>query len=395
MLRFIAALWLTAVGAQAAPPVVVIALDGFRYDYAVKHGARRIAALEREGATAEGGMIPAFPSVTFPNFHTMATGLVPERHGIVAMHFYDRALEREFSYRVNSREGFWYGGTPVWELAERGGILAATYFWPGSDAGVDHWWPSYHERYDGSITHEQKVEQVFWWLERGEAARPGLILVYFEDADAAGHRFGPDAEETRAAVMKVDATVGRLVDGIRARAPRADIVLLSDHGMSAVTKWIDFTGDADLAGCRTENDGPQTMLYCSDVEKVRAELTSKAHDYEVYRRSEMPAHLHYRNNARIGDLVVVPKGPYIVAASAPGVEPIGALLKLKGMHGYDPGADAEMRGILIGVGPSFRGGARVRDPRNEDVFALLAHLLGVAMPAGLDADFSRVRGLLE
>src|SRR3954470_23886649 len=70
--------------------VVLVSIDGFRYDYAKLYGAPHLDAIAKDGATAPDGMLPAFPSVTFPNHYTLVTGLYPEHHGIVAMSFYDR-----------------------------------------------------------------------------------------------------------------------------------------------------------------------------------------------------------------------------------------------------------------------------------------------------------------
>ena len=72
---------------QAKPYVVMVSLDGFRYDYARKYGAKHLLALGAQGAAATQGMIPSYPSLTFPNHYTLVTGLYPEHHGIVANNF--------------------------------------------------------------------------------------------------------------------------------------------------------------------------------------------------------------------------------------------------------------------------------------------------------------------
>lgn len=380
--------------AAERPPVLVIALDGFRHDYAVRDGARNLLALEREGASV-GEWSPVFPSTTFPNFHSMATGLTPARHGLVAMVFREGRKGRGFSYMENSREGFWYGGRPIWQVAEEQGVLTATYFWPGTDAGVNGRYPSYFKRYDPRASHGERVEQVLEWFKLGEKERPGLAIVYFSDVDAMGHRFGPDSPEVRAAVGRVDAVVGEIVGGVRALRPDVNIVVVSDHGMSAVDQVIDFTRDADLRGCRAANEAPMTMLYCEEPERVRAELLARPRAYTVERRGELPKHLEFDGNERIGDLVVRPKGPSIVWALPPGDEDARPVPPLKGMHGYDPEANREMGGILIGVGPAFRQGARVERARTVDLYPLLGRLLGLTLPGEIDGRLSRVEGLLR
>ena len=392
-MRVAALLMLLTLRLSAADPLLVIALDGFRHDFAERHAAPNLRALKAAGAAAE-QMEPVFPSTTFPNFHSMATGLYPVRHGIAGMMFRD-PVRGAFQYTRNAAEGFWYGGKPVWELAEENGILAATCFWPGSEAGVNGKWPSYYRRYDSRVTHDEKVAMVSHWLRLPEGERPGLVIVYFADVDSAGHAYGPDSEQLRAAVERVDATVGRLANEARAARPRINIVILSDHGVSAVRKHIDFTADANLEGCKASNEAPMTMLYCREPERVHAELTSRTRDYVVYRRGELPAHLHYSGSARIGDLVVLPRGNDIIQALPPGDPESKSVPALKGMHGYDPRANAEMSGILIGAGPAFREGARVQTGRNLDVFSLLVKLLGIPPPPGIDGSIDGLKPLLR
>lgn len=378
--------------AWAAPPVLVIAVDAFRHDFAARDHATNILAFEKEGARVE-AMIPSFPSTTFPNFHAMATGLHPSRHGLVGMMFYDRAKGRGFQYTRNASEGEWYGGKPIWLLAEEQGVKAATFFWPGTDAEIGGKRPSYYRKYDGRVSHEERISTVLDWLRMKDG--PGLVIVYFSDVDSAGHRTGPDSEETRAAIRKVDASVGELVKSAREIRPDVNIVLLSDHGQIAVEQTMDFTPKADLSGCKAANEAPMTMLYCDDAERVRAELLKNAPELNVWRRAEVPAHLQYRDNPRIGDLVVTPKKPWIVYATPPGDHEAKPVPPLKGMHGYDPMAFPEMRGMLAGAGPAFRKGAVVKEAWNVDVFALLGRLLDLKMPAGVDADFNRVKTLLR
>src|ERR1700761_1404393 len=118
---------------QAKPYVVMVSLDGFRYDYAKKYGASHLLALGKEGAIAEQGMIPAYPSLTFPNHLSLVTGLYPEHHGIVANRFYDPARKQTYANNdpVSVSDGSWYSGVPLWVLAEKQGMRSACFFWPG------------------------------------------------------------------------------------------------------------------------------------------------------------------------------------------------------------------------------------------------------------------------
>jgi len=176
---------------QDRPYVVMVSLDGFRYDYAEQYQAPHLLRLAQEGASAS-AMLPSYPSKTFPNHYTLVTGLYPARHGLVGNTFYDS--EKADMYRIRDREkvedGSWYGGTPLWVLAEQNGMLAASYFWVGSEADVQGVRPSYWYPYDGDVPHGERVRQVIEWLELPPAQRPHLITCYFSVVDSRGHQIG-------------------------------------------------------------------------------------------------------------------------------------------------------------------------------------------------------------
>lgn len=374
----------------AAAPVLLISLDGFRHDYIERDKPPELSALAQGGARVM-RMHPSFSSTTFPNHHSMATGLDPAKHGVVAMEFYDPKLGRSFSYKKNSTEPEWYGGTAIWAHARKHGKRVFTYFWPGSDAGAGGGFPDEYRKYDYRATHDQKVAQVLEWLSLPEGKRPDLTIVYFSDVDSATHQKGPDAPETRAAIEKVDGTVGRLIREARSRVPDLNVVIVSDHGAAAVDRIIDITAWADYSGCIAANELPMTMLYCKEPGKVESALLGHKDEIDVYRRDSTPASWRFRGNPRIGDLVVVPKRSSIVFAGLGGEK----APNLKGMHGYAPDRVPEMDAVLIGDGPAFRAGERIGEARTVDVMPLLCALLGVPAPEGIDGSLSRVRRLLK
>lgn len=106
--------------AMAQHYVVLVSLDGFRWDYAQRDGAVHLLELGKHGVWAPKGMFPSFPSLTFPNHFTIVTGLYPEHHGLVANGFYDET--KKARYAINDAhavtDGSWYSGAPLWSLAE-------------------------------------------------------------------------------------------------------------------------------------------------------------------------------------------------------------------------------------------------------------------------------------
>jgi alkaline phosphatase D len=374
----------------AAAPVLLISLDGFRHDYIERDKPPALTALADGGARVM-RLHPSFSSTTFPNHHSMATGLEPARHGVVAMEFHDPRTNRSFSYKKNASEGDWYGGTAIWAWAKQHGKRVFTYFWPGTDAGAGGGFPDEYRKYDYRVTHEQKVAQILAWLSLPADKRPDLVIGYFSDVDSATHRTGPDSPETRAAIAKVDATVGGLIQEARKLVPELNVVIVSDHGAAAVDKVIDMSLWADYSGCVAANELPMTMLYCKEPARVEAALRKHADEVDVYRRDSTPPSWRFRGNPRIGDLVIVPKSSSIVYVGLNGDK----APDLKGMHGYAPDRVPDMDAVLIGNGPRFKSGARAAEARTVDVMPLLCALLGIPVPGGIDGELSRVRPLLK
>jgi predicted AlkP superfamily pyrophosphatase or phosphodiesterase len=234
--------------------VVLVSLDGFRYDYAKKYGATHLLALAKQGASAPDGMIPSYPSLTFPNHYTLVTGLYPEHHGIVANSFYDEQRKERYSYtdaKTNS-DGTWYGGTPLWVLAEQQGMRSACFFWPGSEAAIQNVRPSYYLHFDNKFPDEQRIDQVIAWLKLPEDKRPHLITLYYSNVDHAGHEYGPGSPQVAEAVKQVDVLIGKLHASLDALHMPIDLIVLSDHGMAKEEgTWIDLDQYTDLSNFTT------------------------------------------------------------------------------------------------------------------------------------------------
>ncbi len=363
---------------ERKPYVILVSLDGFRWDYAQKYGAKNLLAIASHGASAGEGMIPSYPSVTFPNHYTLVTGLYPEHHGIVAMSFYNQDRTRRYSFNdpKADSDGSWYGGTPLWVLAEQQGMRSACFFWPGSEAAIDGVRPSFYLHYDDKLPNPERVDQVLAWLKLPPEQRPHFITLYFADVDHAGHRFGPDSPETKDAVAEVDAMIGKLRSGIAGLHLPVDLVVVSDHGMIKTEgDWINLDKYADLSKFVT--DGP--LLYApneADAQKAYEQLKIADANFKVYRRADVPKDLHYNSNEREGDPVVVPTAPVSIRAAAPEAgKPDHA--PNAGSHGYDPSQFKQMRAIFYAEGPDIRSGVSLKPFENINVYPFVAEILGL------------------
>ena len=388
-----------AAAQQSKPYVVLVSLDGFRYDYAERYGAKNLLALARRGASAPMGMIPSYPSVTFPNHYAIVTGLYPEHHGIVANNFYEPATKRKYSYTdaASVQDGSWYGGTPLWVLAEQQGMRSACFFWPASEAEIQGKRPSYYVKYDGAIPDETRVEQILAWLKLPPDLRPHFITLYFSEVDYAGHKHAPESPEVGEAVRHVDAMVGKLAAGFSELRLPVDLFVVSDHGEAATQGgWINLDQFADLSHFEAAGNVVTSLLYPDSeaaAEKAYEELRGASSKFKVYRRASLPPRLHYNDNPRIGDPVVVATGPYYIRAHSAlsfgdpsNTDP--------GQHGYDPEVVPAMKAIFYAAGPNIRSGVVLPPFENIHVYPLIADILGLHV-GPIDGKLSILQGILK
>jgi alkaline phosphatase D len=366
--------------------VVLVSLDGFRWDYARRDHATHLLALGRQGAWAPQGMLPSYPSLTFPNHLTIVTGLYPEHHGIVGNHFYDAARGARYSMSDAKAvtDGSWYGGVPIWSLAESKGMRTACLLWPGSEAEIAGYRPTWYAHFDeksqASAESEQaRIDDAVALLRLPEDQRPHFIAIYYYEPDYEGHEYGPDAPQTRAAVLKVDALVGKLKAALDATGLPVDLVVVSDHGMArSEGDWVDLGQFADLKGFETEG----ALLYGeneADRARVYEQLKHASSQFMVYRLKNVPADLNYNVNPREGDPVIVPTGPYAIRAHAP-AEGHGDGKPSVGMHGFDPHTMPEMKASFFAAGPDIAAGKTVAPFENVNLYPWMAHMLGLSAP---------------
>ncbi|HXI92749.1 MAG TPA: ectonucleotide pyrophosphatase/phosphodiesterase [Blastocatellia bacterium] len=377
------------------PTVILISLDGFRYDYLEKYHPPTLLSLARDGVQAK-WMIPSFPSKTFPNHYTIATGLYPQNHGIVENNVFDKGFNATFtmSNREEVQNGRWWLGEPIWITAEKQGQKTAPYFWPGSEAEIAGARPTYWKPYDGKVTNEARVDTVLSWLDLPPGERPTFLTLYFSDVDNAGHDFSPDAVETRNAVLKVDNNLGRLIDGLKARGvfAQVNLIIVSDHGMATQdpnnTIILDELFDTSLA---------EKILWTSEIVSIFPKAGKEDTIYttlkarmpphaKLYRKAEVPARFHYSNSPRIAPLLVLPDEGWTLTTRAKFDEAKAKDPKkgLRGGHGYDNELPS-MRAIFIAHGSAFRKGVVIEPFENVQVYNVMTRILGLR-PAPTDGN---------
>jgi predicted AlkP superfamily pyrophosphatase or phosphodiesterase len=380
---------------QKKPYVILISADGFRYDYAKKYHTQHLLELSARGVRAA-AMIPSFPSVTFPNHYTLVTGMYPSHHGLVGNSFYNAERNDKYSmsdkYKV--KDGSWYGGTPLWVLAEQQHMLAASLFWVGSEAAIKGVRPTYYYTYTEKIKPSERIQIVLDWLKLPEEKRPHFITFYLSEPDHSGHHYGPEAHETEKAVKMVDSVVYQLTQAVKATGLPVNFIFVSDHGMTtADTKNPVFKPKViDTNKFRTAFSSTMIALYANDkadIGPLYVELSKSAKNYEVYLKTGVPERLHYGAEDdrmhRIGDILLIPVWPRVFSDKTPGV----------GHHGFDPMKVRDMQATFLAWGPAFKEGVKIPAFENVNVYPLVTTILGLNYTEEIDGRKDVLGGVLK
>lgn len=387
---------------KETPYVLLVSFDAFRYDYVEKFDLQHFKSFIKNGSGAE-GLLPSFPSKTFPNHYTLVTGLYPGNHGLVDNTFYDPQRKETFTRKDKkiALDPYYYGGTPLWVLAQQQGIKTAPYFWVGSEVLFNNRYPDYNDPYSDAATNQSRVDRVLGWLGLPEKDRPHFITLYFSSIDNAGHNFGVSSPELKKALEDADAVLGNLVEGIKNTQLPINIIVVSDHGMLELSyqndTYIHLGEIINLANSNVKiiSNGTHTHIYVNDknkIDSVYAVLKKSENNFTVYRAAQFPQRWHY-NNPRSGDIFI---------AAAPGkeitLEKRENILKSPGMkwgeHGYDPDVVTEMKGIFYASGPNIKTGMKIPAFRNVNVYPFIAKILGLEIPP-VDGSIKTLQGLYK
>ena len=386
--------------AKEKPYLILISTDGFRYDYAKKYNAENLLKFSNQGVCAK-AMLPSFPSITFPNHWSLITGLYPSHHGLVDNFFYDYSRKEFYamSKKENAEDGSWYGGVPLWSLAEKQGVVSASLQWVGSASEAGGIRPTYYHHYHEKFTPEEKINKVVNWLKLPEDVRPHFISLYFPEVDAAGHHYGPESEETKNAVKLVDNAIGNLVEKVNQLGLKnVNFIFVSDHGMIKVDKENPLSiPEILLDKDRFDIFNSQTLLRVvvknpNEIKTVYHQLkASKTDDYKVILTKRFPRKLHYGTKDdkynRIGHILLVPNAPKIFLEKGKSTS--------VGKHGYNPRITPEMKAVFYSWGYVFKNNLEISEFSNVNIYPLVAEILGLKVYQTIDGSPKTAKKVLK
>lgn len=397
-----------ASGSGDGPAVVVwISLPGFRGDYLEKAEAPFFKKLVEEGS-ATNKMRPNFPCLTYPAHATMATGVSPDKHGIIA----DRIRLPDGSVVVQPTDPALLAAEPIWTTATRQKVKTLVHDWPLSQNQSGENKAAYFlDAYDPEASDETRLTKAFdqWKADSasgGEKLR--LVMLRLDDILKAGLKHGPRADETYAAVGATDKLIQAFVEKVQAEfatlaAPESNLVLFitTDHGLAELDKNVNIAqllGPDMMKNCDIVAHDAIANLYFKDLpesegerkiflDKFDNELSKRLY-FRTLKKEELPAEWAYLHPERTGDRVLVLKTGYAFS-DVTGAEPIFEPSKGSGhfgAFGYPVGESIRMSGQVILSGfPKPPGGAF--DEFGQTGFhATVCKLLGIEPAPGASTE---------
>lgn len=377
---------------------VILSLDGSRWDYADYYDMPFFDSLAAVGVKAR--MEPSFPSSTFPNHYTMATGLVPDHHGIVGNSFWNPETQEAYGIREKGPryDPRYYLGEPVWITAQKQGVKCGVVYWVGSDIAIKDTYPTYYRHWDEEPhwNFEERCDEIVRLLCLPQEERPRLVMGYFDEPDHQGHVHGPFSPETKEMVEHMDSLVHSLYLRLKAlpHGDRINFIVAGDHGMTEISpeRFISWKGliDEDLVDHIIGSTPTSIWVKEGHVDEVYDALKGVEH-INVWKKEEVPEYLNFGTSDRVGDIIVSPElgWQFNFAPS-----------RNNGTHGFDP-RETDMMVAFRAVGPDFKEGYEAPLTEGEgsafhntDLYPLLCHLLGVE-PAPVDGRLERIEKILK
>jgi len=372
--------------------VILVSFDGFRYDYTNLIDTPNFDYIGNNG-TKSISLQPIFPSFTFPNHYTIATGCYADNHGILGNTFYDYSKNKEYSYTNPKavRDGSWYGCEPIWVTAEKEGLVSATYFWVGSEAKINNFYPTYYKNYKNGINPIDKIKQVTDWLSYPENKRPRLITLYFNEPDYSGHVYGPIHSKTIAQIEYADSLLGYLINSINKLdiADQVNFIIVSDHGMVEVSDsrvinlddYLDFEYDYYGKGPYIEING-----FSNNVNHRLPEIPNVT----IYSRENFPDRFHFKTE-NLGEYLLLADSGWLLYTNDQIKE---GELTVKGMHGYDP-YYINMHGIFYAYGPKFKKGLIINTFESIHIYPLICEILNIKSNDDIDGNIDVLKAILK
>ena len=270
--------------------VVLIVWDGMRPDFVTERTAPTLWKLSREGVTFRHHH-SVYPTATNVNGAAIATGVYPNRHGLLA--------NREYRPRIDARRAFDHCEP---ETIKKGDEISGGKYlaWPTiaeivrgagrrtAIAGTKSVVLLHDRRADWTTAASRDGFTKFaaapmppslreetlrllgpFLIEKGKTSDqrnayatraltdilwreglPAFSLLWLSDPDITQHEYSPGATPSMEAIRSSDRNLAAVLEALSRKSARetTDILVVSDHGFSTIERSVDFPAELRAAG---------------------------------------------------------------------------------------------------------------------------------------------------
>ncbi|CAC5386744.1 ENPP5 [Mytilus coruscus] len=355
--------------------VLLVSMDGFRWDYLNRVPTPNFDRLARHGTKIE-YIDNTFVTETFPCHYSIATGLFEESHGIIGNFMYDPVFNTSFDF--NTREPRWWNGAePIWVTARRQNLTSASYGWPGGDVVIRGFRPNIWFPYSKTVQFRDRIDVTIDWLT---VKKIDFVALYFQEPDPTGHQYGIYSNEILEKVKELDNSIGYLLDKFDSQNlwGQVNLIVTSDHGMTGVdyvNKAVDIRNYVNMTNIRrTVESGPVMHIQPVDgkVDEVIQSLYNVRH-MTAYKKADIPERWHFKNNRRVMPIFLLAERGWLITTNK---TELAIYYGGSGAHGYDNKL-LSMKPIFIARGPNITENHVAPTIRNIDIYPMICKLLGI------------------
>lgn len=381
--------------------------DAFRNEY-FDRGVSNFTNSLRQNSTTAPFMRNVFPTKTFPNHHSIATGVYPGEHGVTGNEFYDFKLQKSFNY---SYEMFHYRPEikPIWILNEEAGGHSGCMMWVGADYFYDGISCTHSQHYNVSESFTERVDVAFKWI-RDPKYPANLIMFYIEEPDLHAHAYGPESQKITDLVERLDKATEYLHQKIYEYEleKRVNVIHVSDHGMASlqlknvidlrkiVDKKVKYYGSTPILQVVPDVASERELIY-----KKLLNSSETLKNFKVFLNDDLPERWHYNNKDRVGPITVLADlnyGFHDMYESAKWYEkvyniPVNNENKY-GVHGYDNQYEI-MHPIFFAYGNKIKSNTVVEPFDSVDLMYLFCEILGLSPPSNLVGNRDNILPILK
>nr|ABA12155.1 47 kDa salivary pyrophosphatase-like protein SP132 [Phlebotomus argentipes] len=388
--------------------LLVISYDAFRNEYLQRNITSYMNSFQQQGVSAP-YMKNVFPTKTFPNHHSIATGVFPGVHGVTANSVYDRVSGKYLNYGFplfHHNEQV----VPIYTLNELRGKYSGCMMWPGSDFPYSGRNCTHVQVYNKSMAWSERVDIVMNWLTDKEKPA-SLVMMYIEEPDTDGHIYGPDSDVIRALIIKLDNLTKIIQEKLKENSlsDRVNVIHLSDHGMEGVTSKnvIDLRKFVNNGTCDFYGTSPALQIVpkpgqFDDVyQRLRRGAESNGH-FKVYNDTELLERWHFKNPARSGPITAVADPVYAFQDLYDSAAWYTANYNVTftpdhvyGIHGYDNQGLPSMYSMFMAKGPDFQEHKVLEPFDSVDLYDLFVKILNISNPPVTNGTLAHVAEALK